>query len=156
MRILQVFDGYGLPGERTSVGQGSIPTVVYCLAKYARERGHDVTAIERDLGSLSAEEEIRYVRIRAKKLPKAPYEPKQSLGLIRDHIGLLTLRSLKELLRIHEYEVIKVRGSPATPPRNIKFRRALGTTNMLLFPFPSLSYKVTVVAGDEKRYYHYD
>lgn len=72
------------------------------------------------------------------------YEPdsKQSL----DHIRLFTLRSLKELLRIHEFKIIEIKGSSASLPRNIKFRRILGAIDELFSSSPSLSYRVIVVA----------
>lgn len=87
LKILHVFDDYGTPGERALAGQGSVPTVVYYLAKYAAER-HDVTILERDHGKLPKEEfidGIRYVRISADKLPAAPYK------LIRSFNGLAKL-----------------------------------------------------------------
>jgi glycosyltransferase involved in cell wall biosynthesis len=87
MRILHVFDDYGTPGERALAGQGSVPTVVYYLAKYSA-RKHDVTVLERDHGMLPKEEfidGIRYVRIDADKLPAAPYK------LIKSFVGLTKL-----------------------------------------------------------------
>lgn len=87
MRVLHIFDDYGTPGERALVGQGSVPTVVYYLAKYAA-RKHDVTVLERNHGTLPKEEfidGIRYVRIDADKLPAAPYK------LIKSFSGLTRL-----------------------------------------------------------------
>ena len=86
MRILHVFDDYGTPGERALAGQGSVPSVVYYLAKYTA-RKHEVAILERDHGVLPREEfidGIRYVRIRADTLPAAPYRLVKSLrGLVR-------------------------------------------------------------------------
>ena len=87
MKILHIFDGYGAPGERALAGQGSVPSVVYYLAKYVAKK-HDVTIIERDYGKLPKEEfieGIRYLRINADKLPAAPYK------LIKSFSGLTKL-----------------------------------------------------------------
>lgn len=88
MRILHIFDDYGTPGERALAGEGSVPSVVYYIAKYAAEKGHDVTIIERDFGMLPEEEEIdgiRFIRIKAEKLPAAPS------NLIKSPFGLSQL-----------------------------------------------------------------
>jgi|GEM_PF-5598758 len=111
MKILHIFDDYGTPGERALAGEGSVPTVVYYLAKYAAEKGHDVTILERDFGTLPKEEEIdgiRYIRINADKLPAAPYEliksPVGLTKLLRDgfDVAVKTSRFLKEKNLIKE------------------------------------------------------
>jgi len=113
MKILHVFDDYGTPGERALAGEGSVPTVIYYLAKYTVQKGHDVTILERDFGRLPKEEEIdgiRYVRINANKLPAAPYK------LIKSPIGLLRLledgfdiaRKINRFLKREDFDVVHV------------------------------------------------
>jgi len=113
MKILHIFDDYGTPGERALAGEGSVPAVVYYLAKYAAEKGHDVTILERDFGALPKEEEIdgiRYIRINADKLPAAPYKliksPVGLAKLLRDgfDVAVKTSRFLKE----NEFDVVHV------------------------------------------------
>ena len=113
MKILHIFDDYGTPGERALAGEGSVPTVVYYLAKYAAEKGHDVTILERDFGTLPKEEKIdgiRYIRINADKLPAAPYKliksPVGLAKLLRDgfDVAVKTSRFLKE----NEFDVVHV------------------------------------------------
>ena len=112
MKILHIFDDYGTPGERALAGQGSVPTVVYYLAKYAAKK-HDVTIIERDHGKLPREEfidGIRYLRIRADKLPAAPYK------LIKSFSGLTKLildgfdiaKKINRIIAEEEFDVIHV------------------------------------------------
>jgi glycosyltransferase involved in cell wall biosynthesis len=112
MRILHVFDDYGTPGERALAGQGSVPTVVYYLAKYVA-RKHDVTILERDHGILPKEEfidGIRYVRIAAGKLPAAPYK------LVKGFSGLTRLigdafniaRKTNKFIIREEFDVVHV------------------------------------------------
>jgi len=112
MRILHIFDDYGTPGERVLAGQGSVPTAVYYLAKYAA-RKHDVTVLERDHGVLAREEfidGIRYVRISANKLPAAPYK------LVRSFSGLARLawdsldvaRKINKFLAAENFDVVHV------------------------------------------------
>jgi len=112
MRILHIFDDYGTPGERALAGQGSVPTVVYYLAKYVAER-HDVTILERDNGGLTEEEfidGIRYMRINADKLSAAPYR------LIKSPCGLMELardafdvaRKINRFLRKEDFDVVHV------------------------------------------------
>ncbi|MCK4733478.1 MAG: glycosyltransferase, partial [Methanophagales archaeon] len=43
MRIIHIYDGH----EKVSPGQGSSPYIVYNIAKYTAEKGHDVTVLER-------------------------------------------------------------------------------------------------------------
>lgn len=73
------------------------------------------------------------------------YEPIRGQSPDLDHIRLFTLRSLKELLRVHEFKIIKVKGSCAMLPRNMRFRKTLGAADKLFSLFPSLSYRVIVV-----------
>jgi len=113
MKILHIFDDYGTPGERALAGEGSVPTVVYYLAKYAAEKGHDVTILERDFGALPKEEEIdgiRYIRINADKLPAAPYKliksPAGLAKLLRD--GFDVAAKINRFLKENEFDVVHV------------------------------------------------
>ncbi|MCS7138833.1 MAG: glycosyltransferase family 4 protein [Crenarchaeota archaeon] len=112
MRILHIFDDYGTPGERALAGQGSVPTAVYYLAKCMAEK-HDVTILERDHGVLLKEEfidGIRYVRINAERLPRAPYEliksPSGVLKLLRD--GFNVARKINRFLEKEDFDIIHV------------------------------------------------
>jgi glycosyltransferase involved in cell wall biosynthesis len=112
MKVLHVFDDYGTPGERALAGQGSVPTVVYYLAKYAA-RKHEVTILERDHGALPREgfiDEIRYVRIRACKLPAAPYRLVKSLrGLVRlARDAFDVARKVNDFLKNEDFDVVHV------------------------------------------------
>lgn len=113
MRILHIFDDYGTPEERALPGEGSVSSIVYYLAKYAAERGHEVTILERDHGILPESEivnEINFVRIKERKLPAPPY------NLIKSPIGLLKLlsdgfsvaRKLNKSIKETEFDVIHV------------------------------------------------
>lgn len=110
MKILHIFDDYGTPGERALAGEGSVPTVVYYLAKYAAKR-YDVTVLERDQGALPREEEIdgiRYMRVSAHRLPAAPYEliksPKGLAKLARD--GLDIANKINNFLKREDFDVV--------------------------------------------------
>jgi glycosyltransferase involved in cell wall biosynthesis len=112
MRILHVFDDYGTPGERALAGQGSVPSVVYYLAKYTA-RKHEVAILERDHGVLPREEfidGIRYVRIRADRLPAAPYRLVKSLrGLVRlARDALDVARKVNNFLEKEDFDVVHV------------------------------------------------
>ena len=114
MKILHIFDDYGTPGEKALPGIGSVPSVVYYLAKYTAKKGHDVTILERGHDKNDPEVEylegIRYVRIRAEKLPAAPYK------LIKNPAGLMRLFSdsvsmalkINKFLKKEDFDVIHV------------------------------------------------
>lgn len=111
MEILHIFDDYGTPGERALSGEGSVPTVVYYLAKYAAQKGHDVTVMERDFGELPKEEEIdgiKYVRFDSGKLPKAPYEliksPTGMAKLVRD--GFDVAGKVNRFVKENDFDVV--------------------------------------------------
>ena len=113
MKILHIFDDYGTPGERALAGEGSVPTVVYYLAKDAADKGHDVTILERDLGILPKEEVIdgiSYVRINSRQLPAAPYTLIKSLSgvvhLIRD--GFDVARKINRVIKKENFDVVHV------------------------------------------------
>lgn len=54
MRILHLYDGH----ERVFPGEGSVPSIVYYLAKYTAKEGHDVTVLERRWVGTDYKEEI--------------------------------------------------------------------------------------------------
>ena len=63
MKILHVYDGH----ERVAIGEGSVPYVVYSLAKCSAKLGHEVTVIERRWdGTQSSEviDGVKFVRIK--------------------------------------------------------------------------------------------
>lgn len=129
MRILHVFDGYGTPGERALAGEGSVPSAVYYIAKYAAER-HDVTILERDNGCLPREElagGIRYFRIRADKLPAPPYRliksPRGLAALALDSVNVA--RKIGEFLKEEDFDIIHFH-FPFASSILVSTRRGLG------------------------------
>ena len=54
MKIVHIYDGH----ERVFPGEGSVPTIVYQIAKYTARRGHNVTVLERRWQGLAYNEEI--------------------------------------------------------------------------------------------------
>ncbi|MHC1568767.1 MAG: glycosyltransferase family 4 protein [Candidatus Syntropharchaeia archaeon] len=133
MKILHIFDDYGTPGERALAGIGSVPSVVYYLAKYTA-KNHDVTILERGHDKNDPEVEfingVRYVRLRADKLSAAPYEliksPFGLARLLRDGFDLAvkTSRFLKE----NEFDVIHVHfpfASSILVSKNKKLRKKM-------------------------------
>ena len=61
MKIIHVYDGH----ERVFPGEGSVPTVVYYIAKYTAKKGHDVTVLERRWTGTDYQDEadgIKFVR----------------------------------------------------------------------------------------------
>ena len=57
----------------------------------------------------------------------------------------MTLRSLKELLKIHKFEILEVKGSCAMLPENMRFKRFVKAVDKFFSMFPGLSYRVIVV-----------
>jgi glycosyltransferase involved in cell wall biosynthesis len=111
MKILHVFDGYGTPGERVLPGEGSIPNVVYYLAKYESKHKNEVTIVERDNRKLPEKEYIdgiRFVRLSRTQLPMSPYQLIKSLRgltfLMVDGLGV-ALNVLK-ILRSENFDII--------------------------------------------------
>ncbi len=58
MKVIHVYDGH----ERVFPGEGSVPSVVYQIAKYTAKLGHDVAVLERRWTGTDYEEEIEGVR----------------------------------------------------------------------------------------------
>jgi methionine biosynthesis protein MetW len=65
-------------------------------------------------------------------------------GAAPDHIRFFTLRSLKDLLKIHGFKISEVKGSCALLPKNMRFRGLFKTMDELFAKFPSLSYRVVI------------
>ena len=65
-------------------------------------------------------------------------------GAAPDHIRFFTLRSLKELLKVHGFKILAVKGSCAQLPRNMRFRGLFRTMDKLFVKFPSISYRVVI------------
>jgi ubiquinone/menaquinone biosynthesis C-methylase UbiE len=72
------------------------------------------------------------------------YEPSSEQAQSLDHVRVFTLRSLKELLRIHGFKILAVKGSCAQLPRDMKFKGLFKAIDRFFAKFPSLSYRVIV------------
>ena len=71
------------------------------------------------------------------------YEPNSDQSL--DHIRVLTLRSLRQLLKLHNFRVVEFKGSCAQLPENMIFRKFFKAIDKTFTAFPNLSYRVVVV-----------
>jgi len=69
-------------------------------------------------------------------------EPDSEHAQSLDHVRVLTLRSLKELLKIHKFEILEVKGSCAMLPENMRFKRFAKAVELIFTSIPSLSYRV--------------
>ena len=58
MKILHIYDG----PERVFPGEGSCSLIVYSIAKYVVEKGHNVTVLERRWNVLDNREEIEGIK----------------------------------------------------------------------------------------------
>jgi ubiquinone/menaquinone biosynthesis C-methylase UbiE len=72
------------------------------------------------------------------------YEPSSEYAQSLDHVRVFTLRSLKELLKIHGFEILAVKGSCAQLPRNMRLRNLFKAIDGFFARLPSLSYRVVV------------
>jgi ubiquinone/menaquinone biosynthesis C-methylase UbiE len=72
------------------------------------------------------------------------YEPDSEHAQSLDHIRVFTLRSLKELLKIHGFQISFAKGSCAQLPKNMGFRGLFRTMDKFFAKFPSLSYRVII------------
>lgn len=107
MHIVHIYDGH----EDIYDGQGSLPRIIWNVARRTAERGHQVTIIERQwngLDVLSEEKGVRFLRIPlqtgdAEPWAEVPYEMVQSksglakLVLDRSNFGLTCLQQLRAL-----------------------------------------------------------
>ena len=71
-------------------------------------------------------------------------------GAAPDHIRFFTLRSLKELLKIHKFEIMEVKGSCAMLPEDMKFKRLFRAVDKFFSMFPSLAYRSVVVCQKKR------
>jgi len=87
MKILHIYDEH----ERVFPGEGSVPYIVYNIAKYTAAMGHDVTVLERRWKDLDYREEIEGIKFERVDLhfcsSISRKEPPQKL--IKTPIGLL-------------------------------------------------------------------
>jgi len=67
-------------------------------------------------------------------------------GAAPDHIRFFTLRSLKELLKIHKFEILDVKGSCAMLQEDMRFRSFINAVDKVFAMLPSLSFRVIMVA----------
>jgi len=114
MKILQIFDCYGIPNARALPGgeNGSVASVVYYLSKHLVLKGYDVTILERDLGGKLSREEyidgIRYCRIPAKSLPAHPYRLIRSLSgltcLLTD--SYIIAKKIEKFIEHNDFDII--------------------------------------------------
>jgi ubiquinone/menaquinone biosynthesis C-methylase UbiE len=72
------------------------------------------------------------------------YEPSSEEAQSLDLVRVFTLRSLKELLKIHGFKILVVKGSCAQLPRNMKLKGLFKAIDKFFAKFPSLSYRVVV------------
>jgi hypothetical protein len=72
------------------------------------------------------------------------YEPSFEEAQSLDHVRVFTLRALKELLKIHGFKILAVKGSCAQLPRDMRFKGLFKAIDGFFAKFPSLSYRVVV------------
>lgn len=77
------------------------------------------------------------------------YEPNGESAQSLDHIRVLTLRSLKALLKMHRFTITSVKGSCAMLPGNMKFLRLFEAVDKVFTVLPGLSYRTIVVSKKE-------
>lgn len=114
MKILHLYDGH----ERIYEGQGSLPRIIWNIARRTAERGHDVTVIERKWDGLPAVSEHEGVQFRRLDLrtgsdepwAQVPYEMVSTVSglatLVADRTNF-ALQALR-LLRNTEFDALHV------------------------------------------------
>jgi glycosyltransferase involved in cell wall biosynthesis len=114
MRIIHVYDGH----ERVLPGEGSVPTVVYNIAKHTAKKGHEVIVLERKWVGTDYEDErdgIKFIRFDLKICSNVSNEeivydlikkPKGILRFIADRC-LFALKT-NNLLRHDDFDIIHV------------------------------------------------
>lgn len=114
MRVVHLYDGH----ENIHEGQGSLPRIVWNVARRTAERGHEVTVLERQWDGLPKAEEHENVRFRRISLGTGSSEPwkdvpyemvKSRVGVAkllvdRTNFGLKAFRPLREM----EFDVLHV------------------------------------------------
>ncbi len=110
LRIVHVYDGH----EAVLPGEGSVPTVVYNLAKSCAMLGHDVTVLERRQSSGQEASEyrdgIRFLRIGSRPLAGVPYSEVRSFpGIARLAVDRAILAArFARALRREEFDIVHV------------------------------------------------
>ena len=66
-----------------------------------------------------------------------------------DHIRVMTLRSLKQLLRMHSFQIVKISSDGANLPVTSLLLRILKLADTLTSRIPGLSYRVVVLCRKE-------
>lgn len=79
------------------------------------------------------------------------YEPKFEDAQSLDHVRVFALDPLKKLLKIHNFDIVDVKGSCAMLPENMRFKRFVNLVDKVFILFPSLSYRVVVICIKEGR-----
>lgn len=114
VKILHVYDGH----ERVYEGQGSLPRIIWNVARRTADRGHDVTVLERRWAGLPAVSEHESVYFRRLDLrtgsdepwDQVPYEMVSSASGLAELVTDRTNFALKTLrwLRYTEYDAVHV------------------------------------------------
>jgi len=145
MRICHLYDEH----YQVGIGQGSVSSIVFYLARATAAKGHDVTVFERRWGGLPSRETCEGVTFRRFDLPigsdqqgvEIPYQeiqhPTGLLGLLADrtHLGVKLARHLRRT----DFDVLHV---------HLPF-----TANVLMHVLPSVRSKTVYTAhvGEEKK-----
>lgn len=89
MKVVHLYDGH----EQVYRGRGSVPGVVWNVARETAGAGHDVTVIERQWDGLLGREERRGVTIKRVNLPTGADEPWERVPyeMVRSKAGILRL-----------------------------------------------------------------
>jgi UDP-N-acetylglucosamine:LPS N-acetylglucosamine transferase len=87
MKVLHIYDEHG----RVFPGVGSVPYIVYNIAKYTTAKGHDVTVLERRWDGLDYKEEIEGIKFERVDLHfcSSISRKEPTRKLIKSPIGLL-------------------------------------------------------------------
>ncbi|TYL36411.1 hypothetical protein CV102_22565 [Natronococcus pandeyae] len=114
MNVLHLYDGH----EKVFEGRGSVPNVVWNLARETAARGHEVTVLERQWDGLperSVHEGVRFERIPLRTGPTEPWEqipyemvssPRGAATLLLDRTNFAA-RALSRLREL-EFDVVHV------------------------------------------------
>ena len=114
VKILHLYDGH----EKVYDGQGSLPRIIWNIARRTADRGHDVTVIERQWDGLPAvgeHEGVRFRRLNLRTGSDTPWE-QVPYEMVSNARGLATLvldrtnfaRKTLRWLRYGEYDAVHV------------------------------------------------
>jgi len=114
MKIIHLVDDH----HRVLLGCGSVPTVIWNIAKYTSEKGHEVTILERRWKGLNYEEKIKGIRFKRFDLKICSNIPlkDQPYRLIKSPLGLTRFIldrvdfaiKLNKYLKKEDFDVIHV------------------------------------------------